>query len=282
MLAPNQLGVGAKGGAEAVIHAARLYLQNMDADRAFVKVDFSNAFNSVRRDVILEAVAFHRPDLLGFATSAYGSSSQLWAGDVCLSSSEGVQQGDPLGPLLFSLALDDTLKTTRSEFMAGYLDDISIGDTVPRLIDQVRGLEAAALAVGLRLNHAKCEIIGLSASCLETWNAAGFMFAVRPIEEASLLGSPIHIAGVDDAITVRLDQLVEIVERLQKMSAHEAFFLLKSCFAMPRLIYLLRSAPCSPSNVLAQIGEVVIRTLANVRFQPEAWSQSSLPVRWGV
>ena len=45
-----------QGGAEAAVHAARSFLSDMDPDVAMVKLDFSNAFNSIRRDCILEAV----------------------------------------------------------------------------------------------------------------------------------------------------------------------------------------------------------------------------------
>ena len=40
LLAPRQLGYGVKGGAEAAVHAARLYLHNLDPSRALVKLDF--------------------------------------------------------------------------------------------------------------------------------------------------------------------------------------------------------------------------------------------------
>ena len=79
-----------------------------------------------------------------------------------------MQQGDPIGPLLFRLALDGPLKGVPILFVSGYLDDVGIGDTVPRLIDQVKAFESAALAIGLRLNHAKCEVIGLSSAHLST------------------------------------------------------------------------------------------------------------------
>ena len=37
ILAPTQLGVGKKGGAENLLHSAPQYLQRMDDTRAFVK-----------------------------------------------------------------------------------------------------------------------------------------------------------------------------------------------------------------------------------------------------
>ena len=77
------------------------YLTNLPKDRAFIKLDFENAFNSIRRDAVLEAVALHRPDLFAFANSAYGSPSELWASEFTIDSTEGVQQGAPFGSLLF-------------------------------------------------------------------------------------------------------------------------------------------------------------------------------------
>ena len=104
-LSPLQLGVGVKGGAEAMVHTARRFLESKPNGHAFVKLDFQNAFNSIRRDSMLESVAGMCPGLLPLVSSAYESPSHLWLGDNVLSSEEGVQQGDPLGPLLFSITI---------------------------------------------------------------------------------------------------------------------------------------------------------------------------------
>ena len=56
LLAPRQLGFGVCGGSEAAVHAARRFLSAMGEDQAVVKLDFTNAFNSIRRDCVLEAV----------------------------------------------------------------------------------------------------------------------------------------------------------------------------------------------------------------------------------
>lgn len=224
ILQPTQLGVGCKGGGEALIHASRRLLANLPEDKAFVKLDMSNAFNSVRRDSVLEAVAKHRPDILPFTVSAYGSPSILWAGNSLIESSEGVQQGDPLGPLLFSLALDPVLKSLHCDFISGYLDDVGMVDTIPSLITQIRVFEAAALEVGLKLNHAKCEVIGLSSSLRSLWDESGLNFQIRPVEEASLLGAPLSAVGTDRALLQCCENLADMKNRLLKLPSHEAFF----------------------------------------------------------
>lgn len=62
LLAPRQLGYGISGGAEAAVHATQLYLNNLESGQVLVKLDFQNAFNSIRRDKMLEATRrFYTP-----------------------------------------------------------------------------------------------------------------------------------------------------------------------------------------------------------------------------
>ena len=94
LLAPRQLGYGVRNGAEAAVHVARMYLSNPDPSIAFLKLDFQNAFNSLRRDKMLQAIQKLAPDLTAFAHSAYSSPFTLFLGDNILQSAEGF--GSPL------------------------------------------------------------------------------------------------------------------------------------------------------------------------------------------
>ena len=80
------------------MHAARFYLQNFEEDQVIMKVDYTNAFNSICWDKMSCAVEEYIPELLPFVHSVYCSSSFLSWGNEVLLSSEGVQQGDPMGP----------------------------------------------------------------------------------------------------------------------------------------------------------------------------------------
>lgn len=46
-LTPLQVGVGCPGGCKAAAHSARCYLETMLNNHVFIKLDFSNAFNSM-------------------------------------------------------------------------------------------------------------------------------------------------------------------------------------------------------------------------------------------
>ncbi len=53
---PFQFGVGCKGGAEAIVHAARALVEE-HPDFGLLALDFENAFNTVSRDCVLNAQA---------------------------------------------------------------------------------------------------------------------------------------------------------------------------------------------------------------------------------
>ena len=99
LLAPRQLGFGVKGGVEAAVHCARLYLRNLKPQQVLLKLDFKNAFNSLRRDKMLSAVQVLAPTILPFVHSAYSSTSFLFWDDKSIQSCEGI----PLAPSFFVL-----------------------------------------------------------------------------------------------------------------------------------------------------------------------------------
>lgn len=88
LLSPCQLGYGVCGGAEAAVHATRIFLTNLEPSQAIVKLDIKDTFNSIHRDRMLQAVRDLAPELYP---------SNLSSGDHLIVSAEGVQEGDPLG-----------------------------------------------------------------------------------------------------------------------------------------------------------------------------------------
>ena len=103
---PCQLGVAFPGGAESIIHGLRVTWENSDGlDIALLKVDFCNAFNCVSHQVLLDECLSAFPGIYKWAKWCYSTSCHLFYNYWVISSSSGVQQGDPLGSLLFCLVL---------------------------------------------------------------------------------------------------------------------------------------------------------------------------------
>ena len=122
------LGIASAGlygtlqGAEAAVHAACLFLDNLQPSEVILKLDFKIAFNTTRHEKMLNAVRSLVPELAPFIHSVYGKPSTLFWGQRTLSSREGVQQGDPLGPLLFCLMIHELCSRLESDLCLFYLD----------------------------------------------------------------------------------------------------------------------------------------------------------------
>eukprot|EP00666_Eupelagonemidae_sp_cell4sb_P018038 gene18038-biopygen23713 len=104
---PFQIGVAIPFGVEIGAHTASQWMErNRDeAEKVFLKIDFENAFNSVDREVFLREVRNRLPGLSRWAEWCYGAPTKLVFGETVISSEVGAQQGDPLGPLLFAIAI---------------------------------------------------------------------------------------------------------------------------------------------------------------------------------
>ena len=108
---------------------------------------------------MLAAVLEHSPGLYPFVHSVYSSPSSLFWSDRTIDSAEGVQQGDPLGPLLFCLCIHDLGAQLRSELALLYLDDVTLGGSVEDLKHDLEVVMQVGESIGLSLNSGKSEVI---------------------------------------------------------------------------------------------------------------------------
>ena len=122
-LGAHQLGFGRKGGTEAVAHAARSFVSSCPPGFAFLKLDFRNAFNTLRRDHLLRVVRDTTHELFHLVEHAYREPTSLFFEYEILTSASGsVQQGDPLGPALFGLGIQRLADSIEAPFNAWCLD----------------------------------------------------------------------------------------------------------------------------------------------------------------
>jgi hypothetical protein len=127
-LSSHQLGVATKLGCEAAIYTTRTFVNNdQNRSKVLLKLDFKNAFNSVERDCILKEVQCHTPLLYSYLYQCCRNPSSLFFGDHLISS-VGAQQGDPCGPMIFSLAIQPIILSLDSQMNIWYLDDGTLAD----------------------------------------------------------------------------------------------------------------------------------------------------------
>jgi len=121
---PIQLGFGTKYGAEIGGHIARHYYTHSHVTtKVFLKIDYRNVFNMVCREKMLKAVYDGIPQIFQFVKQCYKFPSNLFWNERGISSQRGCQQGDPLGPALFSITLHPLASKMLSECNLWYLDE---------------------------------------------------------------------------------------------------------------------------------------------------------------
>ena len=280
---PHQLGVGIPGGCEAAIHSGRRYLEAMPDDHVLVKLDFSNAFNSLHRHDMLLAVLNRVPELYPYCCSAYSHPSTLFFGPHTISSEEGPQQGDPLGPLLFCNTIQPLLSSLASELNLGYLDDVTLGGPADTVASDVAEIAKVGGNMGLILNSSKCELLAHPGVTVNDKRLQSFQ-RVLP-SDATLLGAPLfHGPVLDQAWADRCDDLSVAINRLSQLGSHDALLLLRSSFSAPKVLHLLRCSPSVAHSSLVRFDSLLrsaIQGITNSDLSDIQWLQASLPVKDG-
>jgi len=171
---PLQVGCGSPLGAEIAVHTLRQWcLRNAGSDKVLLKIDCSNAFNCISRSAVLHEIHEHFPRLARWTGWCYAVRSNLVFGSTTVPSLSGVQQGDPLGPLLFSLGIQPLAKTLAMQGRNGqegqaldltlfYLDDGVVCGSPQAVADALTTITRQATTLGLSLNLAKCELVAVS------------------------------------------------------------------------------------------------------------------------
>ena len=292
-LLPIQLGVSVKGGAEAAVHAVRTFItNNIDSNdhKVIVKLDMMNAFNSVRRDHVLQTCLDRTSEIAKVSFLAYSKPSSVIASGHSITSSTGVQLGDPICPLLFPLAVDQIASGVYSELNVWYLDDATIGSPESVLSDMQRCITGLK-QIGLIVYPKKTEIInvGLAAgkfsSVVNSFDELLPEIKLTEITKMELLGSPILADATRCRIVKKLSEYKRMNDRIFLLDGHPGLFLLKNAFSIPRLLFTLRSAPCHHHPELLSEYDVITRStteaLCNIHFDDNSWSQANLPVLYG-
>ncbi|GKB64682.1 putative reverse transcriptase domain-containing protein [Tanacetum coccineum] len=267
-----QFGLGVAGGSEAILHSVNHLIEACrdDVGLLMLLVDFKNAFNLVDREVMLREVRLRCHAISRWVEFCYSNPTRLYYGEHTLWSCQGVQQGDPHGPLLFSLVLHPLICKIRDSFSlslhAWYLDDGTIvGDT---------------MVVRKPKEDPRSRLAGIFPPNI-----------ARPLHGVKLLGGPasVDFEFCNELVMKRVTKTIGLMDAIAKINDPQCeLLLLRSCTGISRLYFTMRTCPPRFFEFAQRSFDVAlcsslkrIVTASEPGFGDSQWRLATLPFVFG-
>ena len=187
--------------------------------------------------------------------------------------------------------IHDIASIMKSNFSVWYLDDATIAEDPRSVCDDIKRCSCMLADICLFLNPSKSELVNLGLDetifLRETQCINSIMENVSFVkkEDVILLGSPHTSTAIRPQFQHKLSNFKAMTEKLALLDRHPAYFLLKNCFSMPKLMYLLRSSPTFQHPfLLADFDDCLmscVTDICNVSFDDIDRIQATLLIRLG-
>ena len=208
-----------------------------------------------------------------------------------ISSEAGVQQGDPLGPLLFALVLQKIINAIDADddcvhilYQAWYLDDGTLAGKKSAILRALSLLDSIGPALGIFVNLSKCEVF-----CKGDTSEFPSSMKSSHVPHLVLLGAPIgdYLFCGNYAASKR-SEAMRLLSRLVDVGASDpqvALTLLRLCGSYCKLIHLARATPPSLVSEALELFDVEVRQCfaqsIAVEVTDRAWQQAQLNLSHG-
>ena len=206
------------------------------------------------------------PGLSAWMESCYSCHPLLHLGKDVIHSCCGVQQGDPLGPLGFSLTLHPIVERIKAEvpsltLNAWYLDDGTLVGPPESLSAALNIIEREGPSLDLHLNRSK-SLLAVPSQC-DSSNSS--LPSDIPVTRGGfcLLGCPIGPTPYcEEVLQDRITGIRKSLATLHDMQDSQLeTTLLRSCLALPKFSYILRATPPSYIEQAARDFDVAVREM---------------------
>eukprot|EP01091_Cochliopodium_minus_P008654 TRINITY_DN1999_c0_g1_i12.p1 TRINITY_DN1999_c0_g1~~TRINITY_DN1999_c0_g1_i12.p1 ORF type:complete len:1018 (+),score=208.55 TRINITY_DN1999_c0_g1_i12:231-3056(+) len=290
----GQMAISETSGGEKIIHIAQSIVAKNGNQKGLsvLKIDLKNAFNSVDRNVMFKEVRSKLPRMSRYVEYCYGNHSYKFVEDRLIISQTGVDQGDPLGPVLFSLVLNRVIKKIDGEFNdvlmnAWFLDDGLIIAPVKTLQQIVTFMQKEFTEIGLELNMKKTTVWWTS--MLDEWKDFHQDIIRDHNSFLPLLGGFIYNPEKDTSkikfIEQKLEGINKLVVKINKIEHPQTqYILIKNCVASS-IIHLLRitNFPLIKKYIkeFDTILNDALRSILGAEFSFYQRKQMALPIKMG-
>ena len=217
-----------------------------------------------------------------------------------LQSAQGIQQGDPLGPALFAMAIHEAVKATLHEvraqhadkpqggidFTGFYLDDGVVAGDAKAVRTFTDTLADKFGALGLTLRADKTEV----GACAQGDDAARALFDGFKYKDdcnLTLLGAALGSnEWCESSFEDKVEKARQVMKRAASMgNAHCGLHILRACLSYCKVAYHMRTVPPQQQMKGLELYGTLLKEsldkLAEADITSNGWKQAQLGIRAG-
>ena len=312
-LAPYQVGAGLSGGNEFMVHFVN-QLREQHKSWVVVSTDVSNAYGNISRDQIHAQLSQFKDDESDQRASLFkqyysrfmAPTLQMYTrGKKELRITEGLPQGDPTSPILFSLGLQPALleaqhamwlnqqQDINNGIVIAYLDDVLFVGPAQNVSRSLSAFKQAAANIKLTVNEAKCKTV-LPVSLVEHTLTADRPQTIRdvdalttahrlptPVQSLKLLGTAIGYAPeVSDLLYNEIDESVfDDLKDFASVSKQIALLLTRVCVSTTNAHVARLTRPDLAYKALKKHDDLVEGTVSAILEEPHLSDRAKQQIR---